>query len=164
MSMPSLRRFNTAKPGLKNMPIQTMPWLFTKCRMFSAILKSPYWGNCFSRSQHQQLFMKRTKRARKKSIPSVETIVITLESQKNDERRHELTKYDLIGTYANIASRIHQNYNFNQRTKSMTVSFANSWPYIVSQQRRRSCLRVFRSNLCTGAPTTNEWTRDILYD
>lgn len=67
-------RLRIANPGEKNIPIHTMPWLFTKCKIFSAILKSPYWneinlkfaslslihgtlGKRFSKSQHQHEFM-----------------------------------------------------------------------------------------------------------
>lgn len=76
MRIPSLKRFNTINPGLKNIPIHIIPWLSTKWSIFSAILKSPYWGNCFSRSQHQQPFMNRTKTARIKSIVNVFAMII----------------------------------------------------------------------------------------
>lgn len=76
MRIPSLKRFNTINPGLKNIPIHIIPWLSTKWSIFSAILKSPYWGNCFSRSQHQQPFMNRTKTARIKSMVNVFAMII----------------------------------------------------------------------------------------
>lgn len=38
----SLTRLMSTRPGEKNMPIHTCPWLLINVRMFSAILKSPY--------------------------------------------------------------------------------------------------------------------------
>lgn len=91
--IPSFKRFSAVNPGLKNIPIQIIPWLFTKWSIFSAILKSPYWGNCFSRSQHQQPFIYRTKTARKKSILSVVTILSTCDKRN---KRSNLARDDDI--------------------------------------------------------------------
>ncbi len=40
MMMASLTRLIAGRPGAMNRPIQIMPWLFTRWRMFSATLKS----------------------------------------------------------------------------------------------------------------------------
>ena len=98
--MANFTKLMSTNPGEKNMPIHTMPWLLTRCRIFSAILKSPYWGNFFSRSQHQQLFISLTKTARKKSTDNVAAIVITrsktvilTSSWPNIVSQHRLLKF-----------------------------------------------------------------------
>ena len=99
----SFTKLMSTRPGEKNMPIHTCPWLFIRVNMFSAILKSPYWmlhalwlewqrvlwnskmfygilmhtwGNVFSISQHHLWLTYRTNKARRKSMHSGATIDI----------------------------------------------------------------------------------------
>ena len=60
--MANFTKFIIGNPGAINKPIQTMPWLFTKCKTFSATLKSGYLGNFNSKSQGQNGFNTRRNR------------------------------------------------------------------------------------------------------
>ena len=55
-----------------------LPWLLTRCKIFSATLKSGYFGNFDSRSQNQQGFKIRRNRARKKSPTKIDQQVTTV--------------------------------------------------------------------------------------
>ena len=55
-----------------------LPWLLTRCKIFSATLKSGYFGNFDSRSQNQQGFKIRRNKARKKSPTKIDQQVTTV--------------------------------------------------------------------------------------